>query len=743
MKARLCLVFLLVLSLGHVWSLTLPKPPQQAAEWLSPPDVPTNLVSAILTLFAQGFPDPRGCEYREIEIMTSSVWGARTNATATRGWLLPGVAGEPRFAIAWNGLVYPVTQLGVPADLRAELEGREAARGTNFNYFPGTSGSAVGESRSVFLASAQSTCVLLLLRLGETTAALKRFVPGRGFEVHSGARTPTTNALADDPYLQFASDWAWALFDQMIGAHMRGDEALALATARTLMEVQPRIETEAARRGFPRPSQYDSRGKATGRSYLNFLEQLPQLLADLERRDREGPRVSVFERGLTNLTSSGERIAALIRDLDLVAARQMGQPGWVVPAQDPIVAALIAEGDPAVEPLLDCLETDQRLTRSVGFGRDFFRGRTVLPVRSAAHNGLLAILQANFGSAAEMRAYWRRYGGLKLQDRWYEILKDEAAGMSRWLEAAALIVQPASHWSIPGAGYSTERQVATNLPVPLRGESLRNKTDPSVADLLARRALEIPATNFAAYDLPAASEMGLRLAKWDADAARPVLKKLAERCRALLEYSTPPQRGASPIGLLLAKLSLARAEMGDHIALADCAAWLKTTRPEKLEHSLAESVAPLGRFPTNAILQAVAEELFGNTNSTWGRLPWTRSGLFNPVESDLVRVPAFRHLLARELEKTTVCGHGEWRAPNYASLTITNQVSFNTGRALALAESEQPVAGAKVALRWCDWIAFSLANAKQIPPFNPFAPVEQRDAAIAEAKAVLVRPQGL
>jgi hypothetical protein len=744
MKARLCLAFLMLLSLCNAGPLTLPTPPQQNADWVAPADWSTNIVAAANTIFAQGFPDPRGCEYREIEIITSDIWGGRTNATATRGWVLPEAAGALRFAIAWNGLIYPVVKLGDAVDLHDEVESLQAARSTNRSFFSGVSDWAVGESRSVHLATAQSTRVLLMLRAGETAAALTNFVPSRAFEYrfHSRGFSPTsTNTPAYDPCLQFAGDWAWALFDRVISAHMRGDEALALATARTLAGVQIKIETESARRGFPRQPNYDPRKKEKEKPYLDFLQQLPELLADFERREREGPHLIVMERGLTNFANPSERITALIRDLDLVAARQMSQPGWVIPAQDPIVAALIAEGDPAVEPLLDCLENDKRLTRSVGFGRDFLRGRTVLPVSSAANNALLAILQANFGSAAEMRAYWKKYGSLRLQDRWYEILKDESAGMGRWLEAAALIVQPTNQWSLPRMGYSTEHPVTTNTPVPLRGEVLRGRTRPSVAELFARRALEISPTNLAAYDLATAGKMGLRLAAWDTNAALPVLKVLAERCRAALEYSAPPQRsGASPWGLLIAKLSVARAENGDVAALADYTDWLKTTRPEQLEHSLAESVAPLGKFPTNAILRATADELFGNTNSTWGRLPWARSAVFNPVESDLVRVPAFRRLLARELENKAVCGHIEWRAPNYASLTLTNQANQTTGRTLDLPEGERPVAGAKAELRWCDWIALSLAHVKQIPPFNPFAPIASRDAAIVDAQTSLVQP---
>ena len=51
------------------------------------------------------------------------------------------------------------------------------------------------------------------------------------------------------------------------------------------------------------------------------------------------------------------------------------------------------EGDRAVTPLIDCLESDTRLTRSVQFWRDFARHRQVLPVREAAFAALTEILK--------------------------------------------------------------------------------------------------------------------------------------------------------------------------------------------------------------------------------------------------------------------------------------------------------------------------------------------------------------
>jgi len=731
------------ISIGH--SLELPTPPQQAAEWRAPPGLPTNLLSAASTLFAQGFPDPRGCEYREIEIVTGDVWRAGTNATATRGWVLPPNAGESnRFAICWNGLIYPLRKSGELADLHAEIAATEAARQTGRMYFYGGA-NAVGESRSVQFASAQSTKVLLLLRTGETAAALTNYalLPRSNVQTFRRPGERPDNAAGEpDPYLQFAGDWAWALFDRTLCAHMRGDEALALATARTLAQVQPRIEAEAARRGFPRQleSSFRPSDQRKEKPYLDFLAAFPVLLTDLERREREGVRLPVLQRGLTNIANPTDRISALIRDLDLVAARQMGQPGWVIVNGDPIVAALIQEGDPAVEPLLDCLETDKRLTRSVGFGRDFHRNRTVVPVNSAARTALLAILQANFSTATEMRAYWSKYKHLKLEERWYQTLRDDAAGMGRWLEAASLITQPTNQWRQPGSGYSMEWPAPTNGSAALRGNVLRGKADPSVAELLARRATEIAPTNPASYDLSAACTLGMQLAVWDAPASWPVLGTLTERCEVALEYSSGGRSPSSHAwGPLLAKLLIARVDAGDRakIPTEKFAAWLPTSQPE-FGSPVGEIFAPLWKFPADPNLQMAAEEMFSNTNSAWSQWPWKLSGFYNPLDSGLVRVPAFRLLLARELDRREPYGTVQWHAPNSVSIQTTNG-SYRR-RALDIPETDRPVDGERVAIRRCDWLALSLGDAKQIPAFNPFAAEATRDQAIAAAKAALTKP---
>src|ERR1051325_2071454 len=70
---------------------SLPLPPQQNAAWeVLPNTLPQELVNATKLLFEQGLADPRGCEYREIEVLVGryadSPWGSKLNRLKTHGW---------------------------------------------------------------------------------------------------------------------------------------------------------------------------------------------------------------------------------------------------------------------------------------------------------------------------------------------------------------------------------------------------------------------------------------------------------------------------------------------------------------------------------------------------------------------------------------------------------------------------------------------------------------------------------
>jgi hypothetical protein len=111
---------------------SLPESPAQRKDWAPP--VGTKLSALFLTatkdLFKLGLPDPRDCEYREIAFGMGSVQTGDAGIQQFHGWLLPEQGQQraessgtaARFAIAWDGLIYPVVRAGARADLKSDVE---------------------------------------------------------------------------------------------------------------------------------------------------------------------------------------------------------------------------------------------------------------------------------------------------------------------------------------------------------------------------------------------------------------------------------------------------------------------------------------------------------------------------------------------------------------------------------------------------------------------------------------------
>ena len=85
---------------------TLDAPKDEAAP------VPRRCVRG---LFEQGMANPRGCEYREVEIVEG--WTFKT-----RAFVLPERPGDTgRYALSWDGVIHPASSVGPAADLDADI----------------------------------------------------------------------------------------------------------------------------------------------------------------------------------------------------------------------------------------------------------------------------------------------------------------------------------------------------------------------------------------------------------------------------------------------------------------------------------------------------------------------------------------------------------------------------------------------------------------------------------------------
>ena len=364
----------------------LPTPPRQAEAWTPPPSrLPRFLVKATATLFDQGLADPRGCDYRQIWIEVGNGQGGEPREVAATGWVLPTADGVARHAVAWNGLVYPLSGSAGPADLEADIRALPVARvePRAFDVRRGRMGGFgdngwSDEASSLSVASAGPLRACLLLRLGRADLAEASWAANH--PLPEGERPKLDLTSYGVSYLSLAADLARPRSTRAVNAHLRGDDPLALADARVLVALNAAVEATASAMGFERPADPSGSGRAA--PYLDFLGQAPRLLADQERRARE--RANPPPPPPPTGEGAPARIAGLIRDLDQVAVSPQFQPGGLNLVASPIVGALVAEGDAAVDPLLEVLRSDARLTRS--------GGPTVLGVEHAAFSALTKII---------------------------------------------------------------------------------------------------------------------------------------------------------------------------------------------------------------------------------------------------------------------------------------------------------------------------------------------------------------
>jgi hypothetical protein len=740
----------------HFHGTKIPQPPEQNSAWSFPASsLPANYVSATALLFEQGMAVPRGCDYRGIEVGTGDAWQGDGGVVKTRGWLLPG-GGEQKFAVCWNGLVYPVVSVGEAADWRSDARAAMKNAGRQWR-------SALPETYEVSYETARPIKGCLILRLGDVKLAEEFWLAIqagaqrdlKAMDERSGVTNSSYEATAKldeaDPYLNWASDWTWDSFDRAVCAHMRGDDRLALVSARLLASVQPKIEAAAARRGFERQPTLSSPSDGKYQDYLNFLGPLSVLLADQERRAQSRKPIQPLAT-ITNLTSQQERIAALIENLDQVAVRQWGQPGGLGPWEtDPVVAALLNEGQPAIEPLLKCLEGDDanRLTRSVSFGRDFFRGRTFHPVSQPVVSMLLKLMNASdaavgfdrsamyYGNvsnavlASQFRSYWKTFGQISLPERWYRKLADDKAGDSAWKDALGNIVR-----SEPTQGNTNKTQLA--------GEVLRPKISPSVTELLLRRAetMEkservynsryIPACN--PFAVGEATSFLLNVEKWEAPPsliaiARDLQSKVMIGYAGTQNYGSADNQNAASI----AALALLRARHGDTNSLDDFAAWIEKTRPEVLEESKLDALEPFWRFPDYPALRSAAQAMFADTNSPWANPAWILDarGDFRwgkPLASPVLIIPEVRAIVLNELTNKSPGGE----AVNHGGGSLeVKYASGSTTYFSARKDTEGLDVGAKFTFRRCDVVAEQLSGIPDFPKISLLWPEGKRDEAVA------------
>lgn len=710
---------------------SLPAPPQQGKPWSPATDkVSKDWISATAKLLGYGLADPRGCEYRQVELVVGSVWSNKGHIVKTHAFVMPGPANATqRYSVAWNGLVYPNVSVGEPADLAEDIAA--LVKPGQFLLDRGET-----EPNGVSYQKPNMVKCALLLVLGRDDLAVDLLAT-------LGDRGPGDK----DPYLPLVTRWVWFHYDRAICAHMRGDDVIALASARAAAAAGTAIEKDAPLRGITRGKNPVNDKPAP---YTDFLGNIHLLVRDQERRVALKP-ADRKPADWQQIDDPAARIKLLIRNLEFVDETQWSQPGSVSLRSSPILAALAKEGEAAVDPLIDCLESDERLVRSVSFGRDFHTGRYLLSVGDAAYSAITAIQKTNtFGPATqhgyrsasggkrgdvvrELRDYWKRTKGVPEMERAFQALADDKATEVQWLEAARKIVSPVRPANVPPIPAIVRRMLP---PDPPAGAKLAARRSPSVTELLIRRADSVadlnPGNTRRVYQMELSCKLTLLLAQWDPSAAREPIRNRLAQCAALQREKRNSTYVARTLLEPLAQLLAAGLSQKDDKLAAEYAAWLGELSPKDVEsfHPAAPFL-PLGYAPDNSLLAKAAEKAFISPDSQWLPLHEKVPAGWPDFLTFLVSVPAFQKMLAQEFTNTTDLGT--------ISVDIEKKsanLSMKSGRyGHSLANSRDPDLppdAAPRSVRVCDAYAWMLSRLEGSPPFEPYWPVEKKDAAIAQ-----------
>jgi len=503
----------IVLAIG-----TFPEPPASRLPWIAPPTTLAASVTATIDrVFSLGLADPRGCEYRSIQVETGSVWAHQPLPLWTNGWVLPlsdNVSGAERWAIGWNGLIYPVASMGPPVDLASDVYemirfSKELPDQRKYISGHGKIGSdvviryrdyyhhGISEKQNLDCRKLTPLRAFLVFRYGRIRLAEEMWQ-----EYYRNC-----DNIDEDPFLNITLEWLWNMWDRAICAHMRGDDRIALFSLRQLL---PLVSIcEAGWEGCRLPSYRYTKDGFEKPKFFFFADKCSTLLLDQERRNWEKSAVAVskelFNADLFKIASPSDDISTasralmLVRSLDQVQISQDGQPGGLDYSRSPLVRELTAIGEEAVDPLLDCLEFDTRLTRSIYFGRDFHPGREFLEVAPLAQYILSGIFKANsmvpkgdsLPTRSEyvkaVRAFREKFHGVPISERCFMLLADDTAGFNQWVESAMILTSRSNREFPERSGWRTLPAATKGPPPPMVGESLRERTDPSVSSLFEKR----------------------------------------------------------------------------------------------------------------------------------------------------------------------------------------------------------------------------------------------------------------
>jgi hypothetical protein len=399
-----------------------------------------------------------------------------------------------------------------------------------------------------------------------------------------------------------------------------------------------------------------------------------KLVEELQRRVDAGPSTGFDPEGVKGLDKP-HRIAAMIKALDTISNMGYANPGGPMYMSDPLCVALSREGDDAIPPLLDCYEHDTRMTRFSTPSRMAGGAPTPVSVKNVAWAIIRAIWPASMTidqngpvpSADALREAWAKSSHLTENERWIEVLKNDATNPQNWVHASEYLVKPTNEiWQ----GYGMYSYFPNQKNMGMTGEPLRATRGTEISDLMQRRAVQMANSHtggsmdtFACAD---ALEVGHCLAKWDPSHALPCLKAVCSRIVGSLtdlgRYSSIRNTLGSQFGIVTAD----RARLGDPLAGDDYKALVGAVMSEPWSGLVGVDLyRPLWAAPNDPKIRKVGEEIMSALAEQLGSEdPTTASRGAEDATWQMFRSPVlgfrpYRQALIRGLGNPAVLGEAE------------------------------------------------------------------------------------
>lgn len=702
------LVVILELTAAPSIQAALPEPPNQHMPWTPPESsqIPEYMPAAVAALFEAGLADPRGGVYREIEVHSGD-W--RNRRVKTRGWVFP-----EGFAVSWNGLVYRTLSVGEPGDLDEDVKkiiASDPRKNGDFMKDATTTPPEVSfwfglELRGSMVPA--STALLLRLDRPDLAGALWRAyqVPHADYGVFGSARN------ADQWFRNASTQWLITAFHRLVGHFFNADDRDAVDVGESLVAWGDRLRASIRK---------DNLEGLAHLSSFDFLNPVPKFLSDARRR-LGVPARSTWPSSIA-IEAHGAQIhypsphppprvaiAELIDRLEDMAIRKDNLPGSADCSLQPVAVELLKRGEEAVEPLLDALQNDRRLTRCLESDRAWSIAVRPVWVYDVMKRLLGSLLDAPDvvarSSPSELRQWWEQNKAKGRGSRRFERLADDAASPETWVKSAEFLARRSDVVPMPGwfddMGLPACDQ--SQPSPPLLGEAMRRLHGSEVAELMHRRVRTLAESNhpeevcriaFAAY-------------LWEPESALPSLQ-FASRSLGCTRY---------PL------IQAARIALHDPQAAKEWAGTIRAPISRQLPWRWWDP-APLWMFPDNPVIAQTAQWLADRP-----AFPFSSSSALAEWNGALLAVPATRRAVLRKLSDSTVIG----RVTRDASGALVYRYAYHGVSDEHEMDPEEDAGrlprGKSQKLRLNDLLAWKLTALPGAPKFLLDWPESERNAAI-------------